>query len=111
MSRSQTRARRRCARIAGYGAEFARLRHNPLALLGFLKSLSSHDVPIWPVAEAAARCRPLDEAERAMVAQVVAPRLAGMTSGSVRQRLALGRPPISTLRPEGAFDATADAKT
>lgn len=42
-----------------------------------------------PIATAAAEC-PLTGTERAMIAQVVAPHLAGMTPGSVERRHARG---------------------
>lgn len=86
MSRTRTRARNRRARLERFRAEFARFRDNPAKLSALLKDLSESDIPVWPIAEAAAGDRLLDDAERAMIAQAVAPHLAGMTPGSVWRR-------------------------
>jgi hypothetical protein len=98
MSRAQTRARRRRARIEQAGLEFNRSRNNPAALAALLTYLSDTDQPIWPIAEVASRVKPLDDDERAMVAQAVAPHLAGMTPGSVWSREAKGQ---SSSPPKG----------
>lgn len=90
MSRSQSRARKRRARAAEVVAEFNRLRSDPEELWGFLQRLAGSSVAVWSVASAAAAERPLDETERAMIAQAVAPHLAGMAPGSVDRRRAMG---------------------
>lgn len=86
MSRCRTRARRRRARSEESLAEFARVRHDPQALCALLKRLADDDTPVWPLAQAAAGDAPLSEEERAMIGQIVAPELAGMTPGSVKRR-------------------------
>lgn len=102
MSRSQTRARRRRARLEQAQAEFIRARENPATFAGLLGLLAETDTPIWAIAEAASRASPLDDGERAMIAQAVAPRLAGMTPGSVTRRHAMGSASqVSNLQPEG----------
>jgi hypothetical protein len=102
MSRRQTRARRRRARIEQAEAEFFRVRGDPAAFAGYLDRLAASDTPIWPIAEAASRSSPLDAAERAMVAQAVAPHLAGKTPGSVLRRHTKGAAPqVSRIKPGG----------
>ncbi len=91
MSRRLTRARRRRARFEEAEAEFSRLRGDPKALAEWLHRVAATDTPIWPIAKAASRSSPLDDAERAMVAQTVAPSLAGMTPNSVWGRPLRGR--------------------
>jgi hypothetical protein len=58
-------------------------RDNPEALVALLRRLSESDVSVWAVARSAARDKPLDEEERAMIAEIVAPHLAYMSSGSI----------------------------
>ena len=114
MSRSRTRARNRRARIEQIRAEFDKRRDDPEAFAHLLNRLADSDICIWPIALLAADERPLDEAERAMIAQTVAPRLAGMTAGSVHRRHEFSRRPgsatehdeassgrVSSLTPEG----------
>ncbi|HYT93288.1 MAG TPA: hypothetical protein VEL76_31505 [Gemmataceae bacterium] len=91
MSRSRTRARKRRALREEILAEFARTRENPEALEAMLRRLADSDIHIWAIvrpnkAEVRRGFKPLDEAENAMIAQVVAPHLAGMTPGSVHRR-------------------------
>lgn len=85
MSRSRTRARNRRARLEKDRAEFREKRRDPEALENMLRRLAGSDTCVWAVA-GGADDEPLDEAERAMIAQIVAPRLAGMTPGAVRSR-------------------------
>ena len=103
MSRSRTRARNRRARLENVRAEFEEKRQDPEALAALLRWLAELDFCVWVIARPAAGDRPLDEAERAMIAQSVAPRLAGMTPGSVHRRHELSRrtgPAISTEKRE-----------
>lgn len=90
MSRRETRARRRRAHTEQAETEFTHVREDPEALADLLDRLAASDTPIWPIAEAASRSNPLDDSQRAMIAQAVAPHLAGMTHGSVKRRLAKG---------------------
>lgn len=102
MSRRETRARRRRARTERIEAEFSLARENPAALAGLLDRLAASETPIWPIAEAASRSSPLDDAERAMVALAVAPHLAGETPGTIRRRHEMGSAPqVSSLKPGG----------
>jgi hypothetical protein len=86
MPRSRTRARNRRARLEKARAEFEENRQDPGALEGWLRRRAESDLCVWSIARLAARDKPLDEFEQAMIAQVVAPRLAGMTPGSVHRR-------------------------
>jgi hypothetical protein len=102
MSRSRTRERRRRARTEELRAEFSKSRDDARAFAALLTRLSDSDTPIWPIAEAASRAKPLDDAERAMVAQAVAPHLTGKTPGSVRRRQAMGTvSQVSSIKPSG----------
>ena len=83
MSRSRTRARNRRARLQNLRAEFEEKRQDPAALADLLRRHAVSDLCLWTIARPAADGKPLDEDERAMIAQTVAPRLAGMTPGSV----------------------------
>jgi hypothetical protein len=83
MTRSDTRGRTRRALHEKACAEFAMKRDNPEALVALLRRLSESDVSVWAVARSAARDKPLDEEERAMIAEIVAPHLAYMSSGSI----------------------------
>jgi hypothetical protein len=67
-------------------AEFRQKRENPEALAQLLSSYADSDLRVWAVARPAEGDRPLDEEEKAMIAQTVAPPLAGMTPGSVHRR-------------------------
>jgi hypothetical protein len=84
MSRSRTRARNRRARHEAILAEFESTRENAEAFSAMVRRLAESDIPVWAIARQASQ--PLDEAENAMIAQVVAPHLAGMTPGSVHRR-------------------------
>lgn len=90
MSRGKTRARRRRAHIEKARAEFEQTRSNPEAFAELLRRLAASDLSVWTIARSAARDKPLDDAEAAMIAQTVAPHLAGMTPGSVYRRHHLG---------------------
>jgi hypothetical protein len=91
MSRSRTRARNRRARLEKVRAEFEEKRQDPEALEDLLRRKAESNFCIWAIARPAAGAKPLDEAERAMIAQIVAPPLAGMTPGSVHRRHELSR--------------------
>lgn len=91
MSRNRTRGRKRRARLGAAVAEFARVRDNPQALLALLTRLAASDVSVWAVAQSAAGGAPLDDDERALIAQTVAPHLVAMTPGEVRHRHAAAR--------------------
>jgi hypothetical protein len=67
-------------------AEFEQKRQDPGALETFLHRRAGSDLCIWAIARPAPGDKPLDEAELAMIAQIVAPRLAGMTPSSVHRR-------------------------
>lgn len=86
MSRNRTRARTRCALREKIYAEFQMKRENPEAFAALLQRLSESDLCVWSVARIAARDKPLDEDERAMIAQIVAPHLACMSSSSIYHR-------------------------
>ena len=86
MSRSRTRSRNRRARLEMIRAEFQQNREDPEALAHLLCRYADSDLRVWAIARPADGDRPLDEAERAMIAQTVAPRLAGKTPGSVHRR-------------------------
>jgi hypothetical protein len=95
MSRRNTRARNRRAQLEQARIEFERKREKPAALAAFLRRLQKSDVSIWSVARLVATDNPLDESELAMIAQIVAPHLAGMTPASVRRRA------LHQVRPDG----------
>jgi hypothetical protein len=86
MSRGRTRARRRRAHIEKVRAEFQKTRSNPEAFAQLLRRLAASDLSVWAIARSAATEKPLDDVETAMIAQVVAPHLAGRTPGSVYRR-------------------------
>lgn len=87
MSRGRTRARRRRrAHLEKLYAEFEQTRSNPEAFEQFLRRLAASDQSVWTIAPSAATEKPLDDAEAAMIAQIVAPHLAGMTAGSIHRR-------------------------
>jgi hypothetical protein len=111
MSRSRTRARNRRARLELIRAEFDRKRDDPEALAHLLSRLADSDICIWPIARLADVDRPLDEAERAMIAQTVAPRLAGMAPGSVRRRHEFSRRSGSATEHEEASSGRVSSLT
>jgi len=86
MSRGRTRARRRRARIEKARAEFVQTRSNLEAFAQLLRRLAASDLSVWAIARSATPEKPLDDAEAAMIAQIVAPHLAGMTPGSIFRR-------------------------
>ena len=57
-------------------AEFQEQRNNPGAFAELLQRIANSDHCVWAVAKTAARENPLDDSERAMIAEVVAPDLA-----------------------------------
>jgi hypothetical protein len=71
-------------------AEFEKQRSNPEAFTQLLLRIAASNQCVWAIAQYAARDKPLNDAERAMIAQIVAPHLAGKTSGSVLRRHELG---------------------
>src|SRR5262245_22869055 len=103
MSRKQTRARKRCAR---FEAEMQDLAARAVApqdqanrietvdqIVKLLQRINASDVTVWPFvtqleAGVPAAKYALEEfaAVRALIAQIVAPQLAGMTPGSVHRR-------------------------
>jgi hypothetical protein len=82
MPRSRTRARNRRAHVEKIRADFMEKLKDPAAFAELLRRLAASDHCVWHIA----RGTPLKEDERAMIAQSVAPRLAGMTPGSVYRR-------------------------
>ncbi len=86
MSRGRTRARRRRAHIEKVRAEFEQTRSNPEAFEQLLRRLADSDLSVWAIARSAAAEKPLDDEEAAIIAQIVAPHLAGMTPGSIYRR-------------------------
>jgi hypothetical protein len=86
MSGARTRARKRRARFEKIRAEFVETRSNPGAFEKLLRHIAESNQCVWTVARSVATDIPLDDAECAMIAQVVAPHLAGMTPGSVFRR-------------------------
>ena len=56
--------------------EFQEQRNNPLAFAELLQRIAHSDYCVWAVAQSAAKDSPLDDSERAMIAQVIAPELA-----------------------------------
>ena len=85
MSASRTRKRKRRALLEKLRAEFKEKRQDPGALAKLLRRHAESSLRLWDIARPADDDRPLDEAERAMIGQIVAPRLAGMTPGSVHR--------------------------
>ena len=86
MPRSRTRARNRRARLEMARAEFHQNRQDPGALETCLHRRAGSDLCLWAIARPAPGDKPLDQAELAMIAQIVAPHLAGMTPSSVHRR-------------------------
>jgi hypothetical protein len=91
MSRARTRARNRRARFQKVCAEFAEKRINPGAFEKLLRRIAGSEQCVWAVGRAAATETPLDDEEQAMIAQIVAPDLAGMTPGGVYRREERGK--------------------
>jgi hypothetical protein len=91
MSRGRTRARNRRARLLELHAEFEKQRENPEAFAALLRRLAALDLSIWSVARQVPGDKPLEDAELAMIAQIVAPQLAGMTPGLVHRRHKLAK--------------------
>ena len=90
MSRMRTRARCRRAQQNEIRAEFEAKRSNPEEFAHLLRRIAESDLCLWGVARSAASDHPLDDAEKAMIAQIVAPQLAGMTHVSTHRRRELG---------------------
>lgn len=86
MSRHHARERKKRALFDQRRTEFARVRSDSAALAVFVTRLAASGDPVWPVAQAGAGDRPLDDDERAMVSQAVAPHLTGGTSGVAERR-------------------------
>lgn len=86
MPRSATRARKRRRFIDEYRRQFVVLRRDPESLVAFLRYCAAADIPLWAVCCPYEGDRPLDDSEQAMIAQLIAPHLAGMTPGSIRKR-------------------------
>jgi hypothetical protein len=80
MSRSCTRARKRRARLKELRAAFQATRQDPEALEDLLRRQAESSHCLWDIARPDIGDTPLDEAEQAMIAQVVAPRLAGLST-------------------------------
>ncbi len=86
MSRSRSRVRKRRALFEKLRADFRGKRQDPEAMEKLLRWLAQSNYCVWAVASAREDDIPLDDAERAMIAQIVAPRMACMTPGSVHRR-------------------------
>lgn len=99
MPRRCTRARKRRARLEMLRADFEKKRQDPEELAELLRQHAESEFRLWAIARPAAAAKPLDEDERAMIAQTVAPRLAGMTPGSVPHR-------YNFLKPSGSATST-----
>ncbi len=77
MANLQTKKHRtRRAEFEEVCAEFQEQRDNPGAFAELLQRIANSDHCLWVVAKTAARENPLDDSERAMIAQFVAPELA-----------------------------------
>ena len=76
MSRGRTRARRRATCRAQLRDELQYARENPALLEGTLRRIAASGVRLWAVAQAAGQDKPLDDDERAAVADAAAPDLA-----------------------------------
>ena len=91
MSRSKSRKRNRRARFKYACEQFQESREDALAFSTFLfRIVSEEDFGVWEVAREVAEIEPLDEEEKALIARVVAPHLAGLTSRAVDRRHSLG---------------------
>jgi hypothetical protein len=91
MSRYRTRARGRRARFEEAVAEFKQLRADPEAFRAFLIRLRESKFCVKKVAKAASIDWLQSDDEVAMIDQIVAPHLAGMTPGAVHKRRGLGQ--------------------
>jgi hypothetical protein len=87
MSRRRTKDRNRRRRLGELRAEFEAKRRDPEALVAFLRRHADSERRLWAIADPPAGAEPLDEAERAMIAQLVAPHLAGMSSARRRHEI------------------------
>lgn len=83
MARKCKRTRPSRASIETLRAEFQAKRNNPAAFALLLQRLAESDYPLWSVARCAAGDKPLDDDERAMLAELAAPHLACKSRGSV----------------------------
>lgn len=89
MSRKQTREREAAARRERKIAEFNRARADLEVFRRLLTLLAACPKPLWPFAElAAGRDRPLDEVERVMIQEAIAPHLVRMKPGTAHERIA-----------------------
>jgi hypothetical protein len=86
MPRGKTRARRRRALIEKIRTEFEEVWSNPEAFAQLLRRLADSDLSVWTIARSATAEKPLDDEKAAIIAQIVAPHLAGTTPGSVYRR-------------------------
>jgi flagellar basal body rod protein FlgB len=75
--------RNRRAEFEEVCAEFQEKRNNPGAFAELLQRIANSDHCVWTVAKSAARENPLDDSEKAMIAEVVAPDLAWRSPGLV----------------------------
>jgi hypothetical protein len=91
VSRARSRARHRRALLQDICTEFDQKREDPEAFATLLRRLAESNHRVWAIARLATRENPLHEEESAMVAQAVAPNLAGMTPGSVFRRHELAK--------------------
>ena len=91
MLRSHTCDLDRCSVFKQFCTEFEQKRNNPEAFTHLLLRIAESDQSVWAVARTASRKKPLNVAERAMIAQIVAPHLAWKTPGSVYRRLELAK--------------------
>lgn len=90
MSRKHSREREAAARRERRIVEFNRARADPVAFRRLLTRLAACPKPLWPFAElAASRDRPLDDAERVMIQEAVAPHLVRMKPGTAQRHVAL----------------------
>jgi hypothetical protein len=118
MSWKRTKARERRARFETFKAEYRQIRAQTRkpkregtkassvdslsrvraaeALADFLRRVAESNLCVWDVARPAAGDEPLDDMELAMIAQTVAPPLAGMAPGSVHRRHEFSRRTGST---------------
>ena len=76
IARNGKRTRLGRASIETLRADFQAKRNNPAAFALVLQRLAESDHPLWSVARCAAGDKPLDDDERAMLAQMTAPHLA-----------------------------------
>ncbi|MHB1426820.1 MAG: hypothetical protein ACYC3I_26990 [Gemmataceae bacterium] len=91
MARNCKRTRLGRASIETLRAEFQAKRNNAAAFALLLQRLAESDLPLWSVAKCATGDKPLDDEERAMLAQLTAPHLAWKSPGSVFLRHVLAK--------------------